>query len=482
MHMVNGKTQKSAQAQGEQLQLTRILDRVRELLRHEIGIEAGEKVVLGVSGGVDSMVLLDVFYRLSESLGIGLHLAHLDHRLRPESATDGDFVEKISRERGLGFTRAEEEVARVARQRGWSLEEAGRWLRYRFLDRVAQEQNSTKIALGHHADDQAETVLLRLLRGSGTAGLGAMELARGGRYLRPLLGFQRAEIEAYAQAGWVEFIEDISNRDPRFIRNRIRKELIPHLQQHYNPNIVQVLGRTAQILKDEDRFLNETVQGELDVVVHKSDEHKIILDAEQFLDYHIAVQRRIIRTILQGLSKREGPFDFARIETVLELMSRDAGVHEIGSGLRAQRAGKFFFLYHGKAPAVAQDIQIPGVAKIPSRGLFLRAQLLPVRTFAELKSRLGGARAAFDADLLGPHLQVRSPRPGDRFQPLGMKGHKKVSDFLIDLKWPRILRDEVLLLARGDEVVWIVGLRPNHRCRVNCNTNEIALLELGQMD
>ena len=480
--MLNGEAHKRAQAQNRQLQLTLMLDRVRELLQHGIGLEAGEKVVLAVSGGIDSMVLLDVFYRLAESLSIGLHVAHLDHRLRPEAAADGDFVEKISRERGLGFTRDQEEVYRFARQRGWSLEEAGRWLRYRFLDQVAQEQNSTKIALGHHAGDQAETVLLRLLRGSGTAGLGAMELAREGRYLRPLLGFQRTEIEAYAQAAWVEFREDISNWDPRFIRNRIRSELIPYLQQHYNPNIVQVLGRTAQILKDEDRFLNETVQGKLDAVVHKWDERKIILDVEQFLDYHIALQRRIIRTILQGLSKREGPFDFARIEAVLDLMSRDAGVHEIGSGLRAQRAGKFFFLYHGKAPPVVQNIQIPGVAKISSHGLLLRAQLFPVRAFSELKPRLGEALAAFDADLIGPHLQVRSPRPGDRFQPLGMEGHKKVSDFLIDLKWPRILRDEVLLLARGDEVVWIVGLRPSNRCRVSRDTRELALVELGQMD
>ena len=480
--MLNGEAHKGERAQGRQSQLSEMLDQVRELLRHDIGLEAGEKVVLAVSGGVDSMVLLDVFYRLAESLNIGLHVAHLDHRLRPEAAADGDFVEKISRERGLGFTRDQEEVYRFARQRGWSLEEAGRWLRYRFLDQVAQEQNSTKIALGHHAGDQAETVLLRLLRGSGTAGLGAMELAREGRYLRPLLGFQRTEIEAYAQAAWVEFREDISNRDPRFIRNRIRSELIPYLQQHYNPNIVQVLGRTAQILKDEDRFLNETVQGKLDAVVHKWDERKIILDVEQFLDYHIALQRRIIRTILQGLSKREGPFDFARIEAVLDLMSRDAGVHEICSGLRAQRAGKFFFLYYGKAPPVVQNIQIPGVAKISSHGLLLKAQLFPVRAFPELKPHLGEARAAFDADLIGPHLQVRSPRPGDRFQPLGMEGHKKVSDFLIDLKWPRILRDEVLLLARGDEVVWIVGLRPSNRCRVSRDTRELALVELGQMD
>ena len=480
--MLKGEAHKRAQAQSRQSQLTEMLDQVRELLQHDIGLEPGEKVVLAVSGGVDSMVLLDVFYRLAESLGIVLHVAHLDHRLRPESRADGDFVEKIARERGLGFTRTQEDVARCARQRGRSLEEAGRWLRYRFLDQVAHEQNSTKIALGHHAGDQAETVLLRLLRGSGTGGLGAMELAREGRYLRPLLGFQRTEIEAYAEAGWVEFREDITNRDPRFIRNRIRTGLIPYLQQHYNPNIIQVLGRTAHILKDEDRFLTETVREKLDAVVHTCDKRKIILDVEQFLDYHIAVQRRIIRTILQGLSKREGPFDFARIEVVLGLMSRDAGVHEIGSGVRVQRAGKFFVLYYGKAPPVVQDIQIPGVAKISSHGLLLRAHLLPVRVFPELKPRLGEARAAFDSDLIGAHLQVRSPRPGDRFQPLGMEGHKKVSDFLIDLKWPRILRDEVLLLARGDEVVWIVGLRPSNRCRVSRDTRELALVELGQLD
>ncbi len=461
-----------------------ILEQVQDLLRQAAILTAGEKVIVAVSGGVDSMVLLDVMERLSRKLEVELHLAHLDHQLRPDSAADADFVEEVARQRGLACTRGRVDVALCARQQGMSLEEAGRWLRYQFFDQVALEQGSEKIALGHHAGDQAETLLLRLLRGSGTGGLGAMEVVREGRYLRPLLGCQRSAIEAYARAGCIEFREDISNQDLRFVRNRIRGELIPYLQQHYNANIIQVLGRTAQILKDEDRFLVELVGEALSAAVCERDARKIILDVEQFLNYHIAIQRRIVKTLLQGLSEQEGPFDFVRIEAVLALLKQGSGsgVHQIGSGLRAQHAGNRFIFYKGHPSPVDLEVRIPGAIRIPSHGLSVTARLLPVRVFPKLKSSLGKGRAAFDADLVGTHLQVRSPRPGDRFQPLGMEGHKKLSDFLIDHKWPRILRDEVLLLARDDEIVWVAGLRPDHRFRISGATKKIALVELSQTD
>ena len=198
-------------------------------------------------------------------------------------------------------------------------------------------------------------------------------------------------------------------------------------------------------------------------------------------DYHIAIQRRILRTLLQGLSKREGPFDFSRVEAVLTLLHRQGkGLHQIASELWGQAVEDRLILRQGSSPQVATEVHVPGETRIPSHGVSLTTRLLPARCFSELKSSLGGGRAAFDAEQTGVTLQLRSQRPGDRFQPLGMKGHKKLSDFLIDLKWPRLLRDEILLLARDDEIVWVAGLRPSHRFRVCGATRKIVLAELSQ--
>jgi len=464
-----------------------MVEQVRTLLRENIAFAPGEKVVVAVSGGMDSMVLLDIVDRLREALDIQLHVAHFDHQLRPESAADSRFVAAAARRRDLPCTQGCEDVGQHARQRCLSLEAAARRLRYQFLDQVAQEVGAGKIVLGHHADDQAETVLLRLVRGSGARGLGAMEVMREGRYLRPLLGFERRTLEAYAAAAGIEFREDASNRDLRFLRNRVRHELIPQLQQ-YNPSVVEALNRTATVLRDEDDFLEGIAREAAEAAIGEpvacwGAARKIILDASRFLGYHIAVQRRVIRTLVQGLSTREGPFDFEHVEKVLECARQpDSGLRPIAAGLGAQRRGERLILGRMNAPRVAAEMDIPGEIRVPERRLSLRARLVPASCFAALKPELGGVRAAFDAARVGEKLLLRSPRPGDRFQPLGMEGHKKLSDFLIDLKWPRILRDEVLLLIRGDEIVWVVGLRPGHPFRVRAATREIALVELRQLN
>ena len=462
-------------------EMEEMVARVRRVLELHAGLKAGERVVAAVSGGIDSMVLLDILDRLRGSLEMELHVAHLDHQLRPQSAADRDFVAAAARKRGLPCTCESRDVIRFARRQRLSLEAAARRLRYRFLDEVARESGGARIALGHHAGDQAETVLLRLFRGSGSRGLGAMDFVRDGRYVRPLLSFERAAIEGYARAGDISFREDGSNRDLRYARNRVRHQLIPYLRRHYNPNIVATLGRTARILREEDRFLAESALAALSAVVCERSARKIVLDRERFLNYHIAVRRRVIRILFQGLSKREGPFDFAHVETVLGLVRERSGrLRRISPGLWVQHSGERFILSRGAPSPVEITVRVPGETGVRSHGFSLKTRVLPVGCFPQLKPRLGPLRAVFDAGLAGAQLLLRSPRRGDRFQPFGMNGHKKVSDFLIDLKWPRILRDEVLLLTRGEEILWVVGLRPSQCCRVRATTREVVLVELDR--
>ena len=454
---------------------------VLHLLQEQVGLKAGEKIVVAVSGGLDSMVLLDILDHLREPLAICLHVGHFDHQLRPESSADSHFVAAAAQQYGLPCACAGADVGEWACQQRLSVEEAGRRLRYHFLDEVARECGATRIALGHHAGDQAETVLLRLLRGSGACGLGAMEVVRDGRYLRPLLLVERAVIQGYAREGGIVFREDASNQDLRFVRNRVRHELIPYLQHYYNPRVIQALGRTARVLKEEDHSLDTIAQQALETVICERYSYKVVLAVGPLLDYHIAVQRRLMRILLEDLSHREGPFDFADVEVVLEWARQSSsGLGRLPAGVWFQRAGERLILRRGDLPPVAVTVRIPGWTEIAGRGLGLSAELLPARCFPALKPTLGGGRAAFDAGLTGVQLELRTLRPGDRFHPLGMHGHKKLSDFLIDLKWPRLLRDEVLLLARGEEIIWVAGLRPSHPFRVQETTEQILVVALDQ--
>ena len=452
-----------------------IVASVRQVLQ-EAGLEADDSVVVAASGGVDSTVLLDIL----DGLGYQLHVAHLDHALRPDSADDGRFVADEALRRGLPCSVEQRDVSAYARTEGLSLEEAGRRQRYAFLDQVADRVGAGFIALGHHADDQAETVILRLLRGSGATGLGGMEIAREGRYLRPLLRVRRAEIEEYARQRGLRYRADPSNRDPRFLRNRVRGELMPLLRS-YNSNITEVLNRTAALLKAEDDLLAELTQETLDTVVCERYNDKVALDSTRLLTYHIAMQRRVLRAVLQGLAAADGPFDFSRVEQVRGWIGAgDQRLRVLGAGLRGQGCGTRYILRCGQRPPIARDFDIPGALVLREHGVKICVQVVSPEHFD--KAQLGGARVALDADYLGARVQVRSLRPGDRFQPLGMAGHKKLSDFLIDAKWPKISRDEVLVLARGEEIAWVAPLRSSHAFRIQSTTRRIALCTLRRWD
>ena len=452
-----------------------IVASVRQVLQ-EAGLQAGAGLAVAASGGVDSTVLLDVL----DGLGYQLHVAHLDHALRPDSADDGRFVASEAKRRGLPCSVERRDVKAYARTEGLSLEEAGRRLRYAFLDQVADRVGAEFIALGHHADDQAETVLLRLLRGSGATGLGGMEIVREGRYLRPLLHVRRAEIEKYARQRGLRYREDPSNRDWRFLRNRVRGELMPLLKS-YNSNIAEVLNRTAALLKAEDDLLAELTQQALDTVICEHYNDKVALDSTRLLAYHIAMQRRVLRAALQGLAAADGPFDFACVEQVRGWIGAgDKHLRVLGAGLRGQGCGRRYILRRGQRPPVARGLDIPGALVLREHGVKIRVQVVSPEHFD--KSQLGGAQVALDADRLGARAQVRSLRPGDRFQPLGMEGHKKLSDFLIDAKWPKISRDEVLVLTRGEEIAWVAPLRSSHAFRIKSTTRRIALCTLRHWD
>jgi tRNA(Ile)-lysidine synthase len=454
-----------------------LLSRVRETIRRYRMLSPGDTVVVGVSGGPDSVALLHLLAALREELGLSLHVAHFNHRLRPEAAEDAAFVAALSRDLAVPYHEGAGETRAHADRLGLSVEDAARRLRYEFLAEVARATSAQAAAVGHTRDDQAETVLMRLLRGGGPRGLAGIPPVRpldGARLVRPLIETPRAEVEAYLGARGLPFREDPTNRDPAILRNRIRLVLLPALEG-YNPDVRQRLARLADLLRDEAEALDELAAPRLaEVLTERPDAVRISPDLLARLP--AALQRRALREAVARAGGNRDAISFVHLEGArrLALDGRPGTVLELPGGVRVRRlSGAVDVAVEGRrAPEAPPEyrLDLPGSLVAPEFGVHL------VATEAGAAAPEEGARARqaaageiiVDGVRAGPALVLRGPRPGDRFAPSGMGGRtKKLSDYLSEAKVPRHRRPFVPVLATsGGEILWIVGMRAAESARV----------------
>ena len=431
----------------------------------------GEPVLAGISGGPDSVALLQLLVRL----GWRPHVCHLDHGWRgADSEADAAFVRDLAGQWELPATI----------ERGTlpdQTEDAARTARFAFFESVAIRTGISKIVLGHTADDQVETFLLRLIRGAGVPGLVGIWPDRkigGLRVVRPLLGVSRDEVIAYLRANQLSWREDSSNQDSRFLRNRVRHELIPLLEQNYNPGIRDVLRRSADILRDEDYYLLHHVAKQYYLRACRDDTVTVSVLCAQ----PAAIQRRLIRFWLGGENEQAGlRYSYDHIEAVRRL----AGGDNPGASVTLPGELVVYREYDrlckqvtepddsgSTAGAVASEWPLApdAVTEIPDLGLAF--QLTPATAAAANSAPAGNpARETFDADVLGDRLIVRTWRPGDRFQPLGMAGAKKLQDFFVDAKIPRRQRRRTpLLCSANGAIAWVVGHRISDPVKVTART------------
>jgi tRNA(Ile)-lysidine synthase len=380
---------------------------------HQI-FEPGERVVVAVSGGPDSLALLSVLREILPAVPLHLTVAHFDHGWRPDSRADRDFVASMAATWGYDFR-----TARAADGTPHT-EGAARAARYGFLRQTANDTNSTAVALGHTQDDQVETLLLHLLRGSGSRGLGAMR-RRDGELARPLLDISRTEVEAYLTRLHLTPLRDPSNDDPRFTRNRLRQQLIPAIDG-FDPAARQLLARTADILSEEDRFLDAQIAGLRD---------DLASDRTAFARLPPALQRRVIRRLVP-----------------------DAGFLEVEA------------LRRGEPPATAAPNTAPATVTVKTC------------TCDPAAFRARDQVGHLDGDLVQLPLVVATRRPGDRMRPLGLKQPKRLQDILVDAHVPRHLRDALPLVSDGEEIVWIPGVTVAESKRVTPATRRQLHLEI----
>ena len=471
----------------------------RFILRHAM-IENGETVIVAVSGGVDSLALLYGLHTLRSQLNCQLHVAHLNHCLRSDADVDAAFVQQHATNLELPYTIQRADVPLLMKQWKLSVEASARKARYQFYEDVCTQIQATKVALGHHQDDTAETVLMNLIRGSGTTGLKGIAPVRDVKFIRPLTGFTRQQIEAFLTSMELVPQQDSTNTDTRYLRNRIRHELIPVLESDYNPNIKVGLSRTADVLGAESEYLDTVTQEafeacrirDLTEVETPVKSGSVVLDSAKFQQYHIAVQRRILRQSFSEVLGYTGDLYFAHCEAMLNLVEGDSpnAVLALPNGLQFRRAYQWLIFEVSTDPieteSFAYPLAVPGKALITALNAKITAELGNIRSREALELPDGKFEAVFDYEKLkgafaNPSLgtfplTVRNRRQGDRFQPYGMQGTKKIKDFMIDAKVPRYERDRVPLLVCGDEVLWLVGYTTSEPFKVQTGTQQYLYL------
>ena len=446
----------------------------------------GDRLMVAVSGGPDSMALLSVLLALRPSWGLCVWAVHFDHGLRGiESQTDARFVQDFCERMGVDLIIKNLNLQRsMAREQGESLQQFASKVRYDALFRLADEKGATKIALGHIADDQAETVLMWMIRGSGTGGLAGMSPIRNGLVIRPLLGFSRADILEYLKSRELGYRIDSSNFSPLYLRNRLRHELIPILKR-YNPNLVKVLSRQADIVREDHLFLEQLAAQAYEDLRQKRSSNLLVLPRTSLLALPLAIQRRVIRLALQAMAHMTYGPRFGSVEMILDqIVDGQSGSSVVSHGVRITREyDNIFFNFVGAPPstvhtwpAARRTVQIPSQIPWPLTGQTIEITVNPV---SQESWKGNHVHVNFDAATFSQPLVLRTWQPGDQFCPLGLGGkRKKLKNFFSDIKLERSQRERIPLLVAPEGILWVGGYRTDHRFRVTAATREVLTVTL----
>jgi len=455
---------------------------VEAILRTACGLVKDRPIIVGVSGGPDSLCLMDVL----RQAGYSIVVAHFDHQLRAESSQDARMVEETASRLALACVVDGADVRADAEQNKLSIEEAARKLRYRFLFKLARERGAQAVAVGHTADDQVETILMHFLRGSGLSGLKGMEYRTVIQTFdveipiaRPLLNMRRAETVAYCAANGLRPHYDASNDSLDFQRNRIRRLLIPELE-NYNPKLRESVFRMAQALKGDHALLTEILDSAWRESLITQGSGFFAFDFFSLSKYARGLNRNLIKRAMQILVP-DIDVDFAALERAADALNGDSARVDLKSGLylfrelnrvyvSALNAELPLNLFPQMKDNVRVAVSIPAQVELANGWKFDGARC-DVPDLEKIKRNDDSFQVWLDADVLPASLELRARRQGDRFAPLGMDGHsQKLSDFFVNEKMPQRARARWVLLCAGDEIIWAAGYRPAHSYRVTAST------------
>jgi len=465
-----------------------ILKKIEQTLSRHHMLEYGNRVLVAVSGGPDSVVLLDALDRLKEAFSLALVVAHFDHSLRPEDdERETRFTASLAASKNIPFTT--QKALSPPGRRGMSLEEEARDLRYEFLDHAGKAHGAQKIALGHTLDDQAETVIMRLLRGSGPTGLSGIPPVRDHHIIRPLIEITRREIEDYIACRGLQYITDPSNVQTKHLRNRIRLDLLPHLKT-YQPGIVEILGRTAGIMRDETQWMETEAERWIAAFVEVLETEAYLVPLKALGVLAAAFQNQVIRQIIKRVQGGLRRISLRHMDAIKRLSNgRPQGTLNLPNGVMVKRSydtlliAKKIAKKSGKLERHENNgfhhiLDGPGVFNLAAAACTVTVEDIKAEEVLP-KEKSSPWVACFDSARIAYPLIVRSFLPGDRFVPLGMTGHKKVKDFFVDGKIPSHVRRRLPLLCQGKNPIWLCGLRIDNRFKVRPETEKVVRVSLS---
>ncbi len=440
-------------------------------------VQKKDKILLAVSGGVDSVVLLDLFLRIRFLFGLTLAVVHVNHGLRGEAADcDEVFIRNRIRHFGLPFYSLKIDVKMYSEMKKLSIEESGRQIRFGFFDSLFHRLRYDKVALAHHANDQAETIIMHLTRGSGIRGMGGMHPMRTS-IIRPLLFATKKEIKTYAHEQRLEYREDVTNRDKVFLRNRIRLDIIKKMEEVIGSHVVHTISRTGTVMRETDALITFEAQKAIKKVLISRSQNEIILDIDKFLSYFRIIQKTILIQILETINNQNQSFCSLEIDRILHLIEkgRNGAVIQLEDGLRTIKNNRRL-IFIKKLPEIKKvKICMNQYYELPEIHVRFHSELLKKNIIQKDFSN-DGWTGYIDYDKIIFPLILRSWIHGDWFIPLGMQGKKKLHDFFIDAKVPHYKRSSVPLLTGGQDILWVAGYRIDDRFKVTDQTKNILKL------
>lgn len=446
-------------------------DRIYKTLVENNLISEGDTVIVGASGGPDSQFMIYILDKFRRDLGFDMVLAHLNHLHRDEADKDEDLVRKTAEKLGIEFYSRSRSMDDLAKELKISPEDAGRRLRYEFFNDLAKKYSSSKIAVAHNKDDQAETVLMRIIRGTGLDGLRAMDY-KTGNIIRPILDIKKREILEYLDKNNIPYAIDHTNFQNDYTRNKIRLDIVPILEE-INPNVIDSVFSLSALAKDDLKILDKVVDDKFKEMA-KVSQGEISFDKEKFDQIDPALLRRILRKAVEILKGQIKDFSKENLDDFLKIRNLETGKVLIKDDLSLRKSYDSYILEEITNEEKNQSEKNLGDQDtIFYNGFYIKTSIINSDKYKKDKNV-----GYFDYDLLDFPLKVRTRRPGDRFVPLGHKREKKLKDFLSDQKIDRKLRDELPLILSKDKIIWLAPLRISDEFKVIGATKKILKIEV----
>ncbi len=449
-------------------------------------LENAENILLGVSGGPDSLVMLELFFKFKKYFGINIAAAHLDHLFREESTSEADFVGKKAKSMGIDFHRKTVDVPKIVEKEKMSAESAARRERFKFFKDICLKFDYDLLALAHHRDDQVETVLLNIFRGSGLRGLSGIEkrLSLGSlEIIHPLLNLSKEEIVEYCRDHSLKPRIDKTNKENIYSRNIIRNKILPIIEKEINPSVKKVIVRNADLIAEEEDFLDKSSETKFLEALISSNGKSLKLDLNILKEYDNVILRRVLRKAYQKLNNSLDDLYFDHILELEKLLSDTS----TGRGIDLPADIKVYINYNElifyKNKSLKEEvIKEKKKLNLNKKHYFDYGFTIVTDTAKaeEIEFNLDNNTAVLDLNKLDLPLYLRSRKPGDSFVPLGMKGKKKVKDFLIDEKVPRFERESIPVIIDGeDNIVWLAGFRISEEYKVTKNTDKVLIIKIS---